>query len=387
MYFLLSLFVAYACAIAPLIDEDHPERIDGSYIVVFHPTTDDVTQEKHRAVLGDKVIWKYNLTENFMGYNAKLTQEELDYVRRDPAVKEVALDREMHLFDNQQSCSDTQTSERSWGIVRVAKYGRYDQNVDRYYRWNPETAGSGVTVYIIDTGIRISHVEFGGRAKWGTNTVDTSNSDGNGHGTHCAGTAVGNTAGMARGASVVAVKVLNAQGSGTNAGVIAGIQWVRDYAVKPAVASMSLGGGKSAQTNAAVAGLVASGVTVVVAAGNDNRDACNYSPASEPTAITVASTDSYDYRSTFSNWGTCTDIFAPGSSIVSSVQTSDSAYATFSGTSMACPHVAGVAAIVLSANRNLTPAGVRSQLVSAGTKNSVVSPGTGSPNVVAYSGC
>jgi serine protease len=195
----------------------------------------------------------------------------------------------------------------------------------------------------------------------------------------------GTTYGIAKKATVHAVRVLNCQGSGTNADVIEGMDWVAANHVKPAVANMSLGGGASQATDDAVQRMFAAGVTVAVAAGNDNANACNYSPARAANAITVGSTTSTDARSSFSNYGTCLDIFAPGSSITSASFSSDTGSTSMSGTSMASPHVAGVAALYLGANPSATPQQVRDALVNNGTAGKVTSAGTGSPNVLLYS--
>ena len=182
-----------------------------------------------------------------------------------------------------------------------------------------------------------------------------------------------------------AVRVLDCAGSGSNSGVIAGVDWVRTNAVKPAVANMSLGGGASTALDSAVASAISSGVTFAVAAGNDNLDACNSSPARVASAITVGATTSTDARASYSNFGTCLDLFGPGSNITSSWYTSDSATNTISGTSMATPHVAGVAALYLSGNPSATPQQVRDAVVAGGTPGKVTSAGTGSPNVLLYS--
>ena len=202
--------------------------------------------------------------------------------------------------------------------------------------------------YIIDTGIRTTHSQFGGRAISGYDAIDGAlpAADCNGHGTHVAGTVGGSTYGVAKAVSLVAVRVLNCSGSGSTSGVIAGIDWVtgNHQAGQPAVANMSLGGGASSSLDTAVRNSIADGVTYALAAGNDNTNACNSSPARTAEALTVGSTTSSDARSSFSNYGTCVDIFAPGSSITSAWHTSDTATNTISGTSMAAPHVAGAAA-------------------------------------------
>ncbi|MER7460469.1 S8 family serine peptidase [Micromonospora sp. NPDC126480] len=277
------------------------------------------------------------------------------------------------------SIAGTQTNPPSWGLDRIDQRNLPLNNSYTY----PNTA-SNVTSYVIDTGIRTTHSDFGGRATWGTNTVDSNNTDCNGHGTHVAGTVGGSAYGVAKATRLVAVKVLNCSGSGTNAGVIAGVDWVTANAVKPATANMSLGGGASSAVDNAVTNSINSGVTYALAAGNSNANACNSSPARTPAAITVGATTSSDARASYSNYGTCLDIFAPGSSITSAWSTSDTSTNTISGTSMASPHVAGAAALVLGANPSWTPQQVRDYLVNNATNNVVGSPGSGSPNKLLY---
>jgi subtilisin family serine protease len=242
--------------------------------------------------------------------------------------------------------------------------------------------GAGVRAYILDTGIRYDHVDFGGRAVPGFDAIGDgrNGNDCDGHGTHVAGTVGGTRWGIAKGATLVAVRVLNCSGSGTTSGVIAGVDWVRANHIKPAVANMSLGGGASTALDNAVANAIAAGVTFAVAAGNSNANACNFSPARAASAITVGSTTSTDARSSFSNFGSCLDLFAPGSSITSAWFTSTTATVTISGTSMASPHVAGVAAQYLQGNPTASPATVRNALVANSTANVVTSAGRRSPN-------
>ncbi len=245
-----------------------------------------------------------------------------------------------------------------------------------------DTAGEGVTAYVIDTGVRITHSDFGGRASYGYDAVDNDNTaqDGHGHGTHVAGTVAGTAYGVAKKAKVVGVRVLNNSGSGTTAQVVAGIDWVTTNAVKPAVANMSLGGTVDTAIDTAVRNSIASGVTYAVAAGNETTNASTRSPARVTEAITVGATTSTDAKASYSNYGTVLDLFAPGSSITSAWGTGDSATNTISGTSMATPHVAGAAALHLADNPTATPAAVQTALVNSATTGVVTSPGTGSPN-------
>lgn len=261
----------------------------------------------------------------------------------------------------------------------------------------PDSPGAGVNVYIIDTGINANHVDFAGRVKGGRNFAPsggglfgggTTNpndlTDCNGHGTHVSGTALGTTYGIAKAANLYTVRVFGCGNSSSNSVILAGIDWTAANAQLPAVANMSLGGGASTATDTAVRNLVNAGVVAVVAAGNDNGNACSYSPAREPLAITVGSTTSSDARSSFSNFGSCVDIFAPGSSIVSASHSNNTGTATLSGTSMASPLVAGVAAVYLGQNPSADPAAVTAALIEASTKNVVTSAGSGSPNRLAY---
>jgi subtilisin family serine protease len=282
--------------------------------------------------------------------------------------------------DSVISLATTQPNPPSWGLDRV---DQHNLPLDSSYTY--ATTASNVHAYVIDTGIRTTHTTFGGRAAWGTNTIDANNTDCNGHGTHVAGTVGGAEYGVAKGVSLVAVKVLNCAGSGTLASVIGGVNWVTANAVHPAVANMSLGGGADATLDAAVANSIASGVSYAVAAGNgdifgNGVDACTVSPARVGTAITVGATDINDTKPVFSNFGTCLDIFAPGVAITSSWGTGDTATNTISGTSMATPHVAGVAALYLATHPADSPATVAAAVIAASTPNVVVNPGAGSPN-------
>src|SRR6185436_13247489 len=310
------------------------------------------------------------------GFSAELSEQEALKIASDPRVRYVEEDGIVTL--------DATQSNATWGLDRI---DQRDLPLSTTYTYNFKA--SGVKAYIIDTGILTTHTQFGGRAIHGRDAVDNDNdaTDCHGHGTHVAGTVGGSTYGVAKNVTLVAVRVLDCAGSGTDAGVIAGIDWATadHQAGQPAVANMSLGGGASQSLDDAVNRAISDGITMAVAAGNDNVNACNSSPARVPAAITVGSTTSTDARSSFSNWGTCLDIFAPGSSITSSWYTSTTATNTISGTSMATPHVTGVAALYLSQNGNQSPATVRDALVNNATLNKVTSPGTGSPNRLLYS--
>ncbi|MEV4117467.1 S8 family serine peptidase [Micromonospora sp. NPDC049645] len=310
------------------------------------------------------------------GFEVKVSANAAARIAADPAVAYVEQNHTV-------SISGTQANPPSWGLDRI---DQRNLPLDSSYTY-PNTA-SNVHAYIIDTGIRFSHNDFGGRATSGYDAVDGGSADDcNGHGTHVAGTVGGSAYGVAKAVQLVGVRVLNCSGSGTNAGVIAGVDWVTANAIKPAVANMSLGGGANSSLDNAVRNSIASGVTYGLAAGNDNgANACNTSPARTTEAITVGSTTSSDARSSFSNVGTCLDIFAPGSSITSAWYTSNTATNTISGTSMATPHVVGAAALVASANPSWTPAQVRNQLVANATPNVVGNPGSGSPNLLLYVG-
>jgi subtilisin family serine protease len=279
--------------------------------------------------------------------------------------------------------SGTQTNPPSWGLDRI---DQRDRTADKVYRY-PSTAAN-VHAYVIDTGVRISHKEFAGRAKHGFDFVDNDAdaTDCDGHGTHVAGTVGGSaTYSVAKEAQIVGVRVLDCEGNGTTAGVVAGINWVAQHAEKPAVANMSLGfdGGDTA-VDEAVNNAISAGIPFVVAAGNENADACNSSPARLPAAITVGAISKTDARASFSNYGKCVDIFAPGQEIVSLGIKDNSATQTADGTSMASPHVAGAVALLLADNPKLTPQQVTKALLANATSGKVTGPGTGSPNKLLY---
>ncbi|AKT38447.1 S8 family peptidase [Chondromyces crocatus] len=305
------------------------------------------------------------------GFAADMTEAEALQLADDPAVEFVEQDQVMQ-------------TTLAWGIDRIDQRSLPLDDV-----YTPGHAdGRDVHTYVIDTGIRATHNELAGRVGPGRDLVDGDDTpvDCHGHGTHVAASLAGKTHGVAPGATIHGVRVLNCNGSGSNADVIAGIDWVRLNHVKPAVANLSLGGGVSQALDDAVASAISAGVTFAISAGNDNKSACDSSPARTPSAITVGSTTNTDGRSSFSNLGQCLDIFAPGTNIVSAWYTSNTATKTLSGTSMASPHVAGAAARYLSSHPSASPQEVRDALVQAATVDKITGAGTGSPNRLLYVG-
>jgi subtilisin family serine protease len=282
-----------------------------------------------------------------------------------------------YVEQNQAVRVDLTQSPAPWGLDRI---DQHKLPLDNAYNFS--TMAGNVHAYVIDTGINLGHNDFLGRAVSGWDFVNNDNdpTDCNGHGTHVAGTIGGSTYGVAKSVQLVAVRVLDCNGNGTTAGVVAGVNWVTQNAIRPAVANMSLGGSASTALDNAVASSIASGVTYAIAAGNSNTDACTTSPARVPQALTVGATQSNDSRASFSNFGTCLDIFAPGVSITSDWIGGRTATNTISGTSMAAPHVAGAAALYLSTHPAASPATVVSALTSAATADVVINSGAGSPN-------
>lgn len=368
---------------------DHKDRIKGQYIVVLDEayfarealinSRDELQSaiDQESSLLtrsyGGEVTRQYSAAlKGFVVSN--ITEAQALRMAEDPLIDYIEADTTVSLKVTQNN--------PTWGLDRSDERSL---PMDRRYVYG-STAGNNVNVYVIDTGIRTSHNQFGGRAREGATAISDGRGaqDCNGHGTHVAGTVGGSSYGIAKRVNLIAVRVLGCNGSGSNSGVIAGIDWVANNHVKPAVANMSLGGGFSSATNQAVRNAHNRGVVMVVAAGNENQNACNVSPASESRAITVGSTSSNDRRSSFSNYGSCLDLFAPGSSITSAWYNSNSATRTISGTSMASPHVAGAAAVYLGRNRSASPTTVANWLINRSTKNSVSDARSGSPNRLLY---
>lgn len=353
---------------APLLSAQDGRGIPGQYIVVLD---DGAPAGIERTLAADGELL-YEYAHALRGFAARLPAEALAGVRSNPWVEYIEEDQVVTVVGTQTNAT--------WGLDRV---DQRDRPLNGTYTWTP--TGSGVRAYIIDTGIRTSHDDFGGRAYAGYDAFGGSAQDCNGHGTHVAGTVGGSTWGVAKSVTLVAVRVLDCNGSGTISGVIAGVDWVTANRVRPAVANMSLGGGASSSLDNAVQNSINAGVTYAVAAGNSSANACNYSPARVDAALTVGSTTSSDSRSSFSNYGSCVDLFAPGSSITSAWHSSNTATNTISGTSMASPHVAGVAALYLQGNTGAAPSTVMSAILNTATQGRLSSIGSGSPNLLVYS--
>jgi subtilisin family serine protease len=356
------------------------KTIPSQYIVVLKKDVDVddhlrmVKSEMKQISPVSEILHKYEIGE-FKGFAVRCSEDVLQFIRsNEDAVEFVEEDQFVSVFGSQ-------SNPPSWGLDRI------DQKalpLNSQYKY-PDAAGSGVNMYTVDTGIRITHKDFGNRAKWGyTANPSATDDDLNGHGTHCSGTMAGSSYGIAKSANLIAVKVLGDLGSGSTSDVISGVNYVADrhrITGGPSVANMSLGGGASTALDNAVNSAVSAGVHVAVAAGNDNANACNYSPARAASAVCVGATDKNDRKSSFSNYGNCVEIHAPGTDITSAWINNDSASRTISGTSMASPHVAGVMALYLSRGKNPTAAALQN----ASTKNAITGLPTGTVNYLLYS--
>ena len=355
------------------------KKIPNNYVVVLDDSVigergdnsiagymaDDMARMYHGKL---KHVYKHALN----GFSIEMSEADAEAMSQDYRVLFVEEDGVM-------TADATQTNP-PWGLDRIDQRNR-PLSGTYTYNWT----GSGVRVYVIDTGIRTSHTQFGGRASNVFDAFGGSGADCHGHGTHVSGTVGGSTYGVAKSALLRGVRVLDCSGSGPTSGVIAGVNWVTQNHINPAVANMSLGGGASSALDSAVNSLSNSGVPIAVAAGNSNVDACGSSPARAANAITTGSTTSSDARSSFSNFGPCLDLFAPGSSILSAWYTSNTATATLSGTSMASPHVAGVAALYKQMSPSASSTTVRNAIVNNATVNVISGAGSGSPNRLLYS--
>jgi len=395
-----ALFGAVTVATAARFMEPTPgltgaiEYVPGEYIAVMKKGALQAAHEDVASKFGGK---KMSIGQSFRAVHVKAEDEGLKALLAHPDVDFVErnqIARAIGMVDSNMTkkirCSATQGEPLSWGQKRVTAQSAGD--VAASFAHNPEW-GKGVNVYVLDTGVRITHEEFGGNAEWGANFAGGADQDANGHGTHCAGTIGGKRYGVAKGAKIIGVKVLGDSGSGSYNGIISGVEWAAKNG--KGVANMSLGGGFSAALNEAVNAASEAGVIFANAAGNSNADSCTFSPASADKGVCVGSTElanragsgQVDSRSSFSNYGPCNHIFAPGSSIVSAYAGSDSRYATLSGTSMAAPHVAGVLAIGLQEHPSYNAAQLKQWVIDSGMTGLVEKPGTGTPNTFLHVAC
>ncbi|MGW3404838.1 S8 family peptidase [Streptomyces zhihengii] len=358
----LTPAVAAAESPAPLVgvaQAPAAQEIEGRYIVTLKADADPAGLLKARSLKARHVY-----EDVINGFAADLTPAQLTRLRGDARVASIE--------EDQRIVSTATQYNAPWGLDRI------DQRSGRDGSYTYTRNGSGVTAYIIDTGIDTAHADFGGRARNVFDAFGGNGTDCNGHGTHVAGTVGGTTYGVAKGVQLRGVRVLDCQGSGSYSGIIAGFDWVRQNAVKPAVANASLGGGYSSAMNNAATALANSGVHLAVAAGNDNQPACNYSPASAAGTITAAASDSSDRKASFSNYGGCADIYAPGVSITSARAGGGST--SMSGTSMASPHVSGVAALYKATYGDASSATVNTWLINNATANVIGGNVIGTPN-------
>ncbi|MEU9358912.1 S8 family peptidase [Streptomyces sp. NPDC048301] len=358
---------ATAPAMGTVYGADAATAVSGSYIVMLDEKADkaDLAEE-----YGGKLRRSYSSAVN--GFSADgLSETEAKRLAADPAVDKVVQNKKFHI-------DATQDNPPSWGLDRIDQAGTAGDGAYTY----PDSAGGDVTAYVIDTGVRVTHEDFEGRATSGFDAVDNDEdaNDGNGHGTHVAGTIAGASHGVAKKAKIVAVRVLDDQGSGTTEQVVAGIDWVTANHEGPSVANMSLGGSADPALDAAVQKAIASGVTFAVAAGNESTDAGEGSPSRVPEAITVASSTKDDQQSSFSNYGAVVDIYAPGSDITSAWNSGDDATNTISGTSMATPHVVGAAAVYLAGHPDATPEEVAAALTGGATADAISDATEGTAN-------
>ncbi|ORY84298.1 peptidase S8/S53 domain-containing protein [Protomyces lactucae-debilis] len=417
---------------APLLSSVHSETIPNEYIVVLKDHVKDKAVEDHHAwvkalhvgslLKRDQSSFKaqgidvmgglkhiYDELIGFNGYSGRFSEDVLDALRKSPDVDYIEKDSIVYALEDQPLGVQSTALEKNapWGLARISHKDQLGFSTFNKYQYDAR-AGEGVTAYIIDTGINVNHVDFEGRARWGkTIPQGDQDIDGNGHGTHCAGTVAGKTYGVAKHAKVVAVKVLRSNGSGSMSDVLKGVEWAAmDHlkSVKEAkkagkkhkgsTANMSLGGGKSEALDRAVNAAVGAGLHFAVAAGNDNADACNYSPAAASRPITVGASTLGDDRAYFSNFGKCTDIFAPGLNILSTWIGSKYATNTISGTSMASPHICGLLSYALSLqpdeesgfSTSVTPEKLKKRMIALGSRGKLNDIPSSTPNILANNG-
>ncbi|KAI9930035.1 hypothetical protein ASPWEDRAFT_167705 [Aspergillus wentii DTO 134E9] len=414
---------------APILSSMNSKEVPDSYIVVFKKHVNSESASSHhswvqdihdfqggRAELKKRSLFGFDndaflglkhtfaIPGSLMGYAGHFHEDVIEQVRRHPDVEYVEKDSEVHTMENA-------SVEKSapWGLARISHRDSLSFSTFNKYLY-AEAGGEGVDVYTIDTGINIDHVDFEGRATWGKTIPNNDyDEDNNGHGTHCSGTIAGKKYGVAKKANLYAVKVLGSSGSGTMSDVIKGVEWAaqshnkkveaaksgKSKKFKGSVANMSLGGGKSPTLDLAVNAAVDAGLHFAVAAGNDNADACNYSPASAENAVTVGASTLGDERAYFSNYGKCTDIFAPGLNILSTWTGSKHAVNTISGTSMASPHIAGLLAYYVSlypaqdsafSVGEITPKKLKEAIIAVSTEGALTDIPSDTPNLLAWNG-
>jgi len=383
-FFAIATLVALLPAVfgAPTVELKAVQKATGpkkanSYIVTLKKgasRTPIVQKLKGHKTVYDK--------DFFNGFAAELTADELNELRAEGSIETIEEDA---IFSINSAVTQTNAP---WGLQRISQAGVVGGSASALtftYKYD-SSGGAGVDVYVVDTGILTTHSQFGGRARWGATFGGYASQDGNGHGTHCAGTIGGSQFGVSKAVNLVAVKVLSDAGSGAISDIVSGLNWVLTQSKstgRPSIVSMSLGGGATSTLDNAVASLTSGGVHVVVAAGNDGADAANTSPARAPSAITVAASDINDNFASFSNYGSVVDIIAPGVDVISAYKGSNTAAASLSGTSMATPHVAGLVAYLIGKNGNGTPAAITSSLISLSVSGAIKGVPSGTVNRVA----
>ncbi|KAL8692950.1 MAG: hypothetical protein Q9218_002127 [Villophora microphyllina] len=413
---------------APVLSSIEAKEIPDSYIVVFKKDLSHHAATAHHSWVQDQHVevekskrqlskrsqiplatfgglrHTYNLAGGFLGYSGHFDEDVIERVRRHPDVEYIEKDSEVHTMED----SSVENSA-PWGLARISHRNSLTFSTFNKYLY-ADDGGEGVDVYVIDTGTNIEHVDFEGRASWGkTIPSGDSDEDGNGHGTHCSGTIAGKKYGVAKKANIFAVKVLRTDGSGSMSDVVKGVEFAairhadnakaakagKKKGFKGSTANMSLGGGKSPTLDLAVNAAVDLGLHFAVAAGNDNQDSCNYSPAAAEKAVTVGASTIADERAYFSNYGKCNDIFAPGLNIMSTWKGSKYATNTISGTSMASPHIAGLLAYFLSlqpakdsayAVADITPAQLKANLISVASQGKLTGVPSSTTNILAWNG-
>ncbi|KAF9701092.1 hypothetical protein EKO04_001078 [Ascochyta lentis] len=417
---------------APILSSTQSKEIADNYMIVFkkhvkHEHTKDHhdwVQSIHTKAQTDRMELRkrsqfpvttdvfeglkhtYNIAGGILGYSGHFDEETIEAIRRHPDVDYIERDSEVHTLGG----DDYETEKNApWGLARISHRDSLSFGTWNKYLYSAD-GGEGVDVYVIDTGTNVKHVDFNGRAHWGKTIPNgDADEDGNGHGTHCSGTVAGKKYGVAKKANVYAVKVLRSNGSGTMSDVVKGVEWAaqahsdtvkaakngKKKGFKGSAANMSLGGGKSTTLDLAVNAAVDAGIHFAVAAGNDNADSCNYSPAAAANAVTVGASTLLDERAYFSNYGKCNDIFAPGLNILSTWIGSEHATNTISGTSMASPHIAGLLAYYLSlqpakdssfAVADITPKKLKANLIAVGTTGALSDVPSNTANILAWNG-